>query len=234
MHDQVLRDDRTIGVLLDSLYRLRDSSRVVIVLSADHGVGTIPEVAAESKPGPRRVEVYSLMPAVRARLRAAGVDTNAVELDQQLVVMDRAAFRGKTALADSVLRWFADSARREPGVRRVDRFAALLADSLNDPIARRWSHQLRADAPVELVITLDSLSSWGGNIASHGSSYDYDSRVPIIFYGAGVRPGHYPDFVRTVDIAPTLAALAGVKPTERLDGVVLTRALARSTVPPAP
>jgi arylsulfatase A-like enzyme len=43
----------------------------------------------------------------------------------------------------------------------------------------------------------------------------------LLFYGAGVRPGRYDAFVRTVDLAPTLAALAGVKPTERLDGVVL-------------
>lgn len=228
MHDQVLRDDRTIGVLLDSLYRIRDSSRVVIVLTSDHGVGTIPEVAAASTtPGARRVELWTLLPAVRAQLRAAGVDTNAVDLDQQLVLVDRAAFRAGTLSADAVIDSFAASARRVPGVRRVDRFKALLADSLRDPIARRWSHQLPANAPVELVVTLDSLSSWGGNVASHGSSYDHDSRVPIIFYGAGVRPGRCTDFVRTVDIAPTLAALVGVKPREPLDGVVLEKAVKR-------
>jgi arylsulfatase A-like enzyme len=228
MHDQVLRDDKTIGVLLDSLYRIRDSSRVVIVLTSDHGVGTIPEVAAASTtPSARRVELWSLLPAVRAQLRAAGVDTNAVDLDQQLVLVDRAAFRAGTLSADAVIDSFAAAARRVPGVRRVDRFKALLADSLRDPVARRWAHQLPANAPVELVVTLDSLSSWGGNIASHGSSYDYDSHVPIIFYGAGVRPGRYSAFVRTVDIAPTLAALVGVKPREPLDGVVLEKAVKR-------
>jgi arylsulfatase A-like enzyme len=49
--------------------------------------------------------------------------------------------------------------------------------------------------------------------------------VPLIFYGAGVRPGRHDEFVRTVDIAPTLAAIAGVAPMERLDGVVLRAAL---------
>jgi predicted AlkP superfamily pyrophosphatase or phosphodiesterase len=226
MHDQVLRDDRMIGVLLDSLYRLRDSSRVVVVLTSDHGVGSIPEVAAASTmPTARRVELYSLLPAVRARLRAASVDTNAVDLDQQLVVVDRAAFRNASVSADSIIAWFAAAARAVPGVRRVDRFRTLLADSLRDPVARRWSHQLPPDAPVELVVTLDSLSTWGGNVASHGSSYDYDSHVPVILYGAGVRPGRYADFVRTVDIAPTLAAITGTKPTDRLDGVVLKEAL---------
>ena len=235
MHDQVLRDDRTIGVLLDSLYRLRDSSRVVVVLTSDHGVGTIPELAAATTtPAARRVELLSLLPAFRARLRAAAVDTTALDLDQQLVVVDRAAFRGSALDADSVIAQFAEAARRVPGVRRVDRFRALLADSLRDPVARRWSHQLPPDAPVALVVTLDSLSTWGGNVASHGSSYDHDSRVPLIFLGAGIRPGRYTGFVRTVDIAPTLAALAGVPATERLDGVVLRDALRERPAPHAP
>jgi arylsulfatase A-like enzyme len=35
----------------------------------------------------------------------------------------------------------------------------------------------------------------------------------------------YPEFVRTVDLAPTLAEIAGVKPGQKIDGVVLRRAL---------
>jgi predicted AlkP superfamily pyrophosphatase or phosphodiesterase len=225
MHDQVLRDDRTIGVFLDSLYRLRDSVRVVIVLSSDHGVGTIPEIAAASTtPGATRVDLRGLAGPLRTRLRAAGVDTLALVQDQQLLLVDRAAFRSAPGL-DSVLRWFADSARTIHGVRRVDRFDALLADSSSSALARRWSHQLPADAPVALVVTLDSLSTWGGNVASHGSAYDHDAHVPLIFYGAGVRPGRYGAPVRTVDLAPTLAALAGAAPGERIDGVVLRQAI---------
>ena len=225
MHDQVLRVDRTVGVLLDSLYRMRDSSRVVVVLTSDHGVGSIPEYsAAFTNSAARRVELHSLMPVVRARLRAAGVDTSAVAIEQEFVVVNRGAFRSASS-ADSLVEWLAAAVRRVPGVRRVDRFAALVADSLRDPVARRWSHQLPASAPVELIVTLDSLNTWGGNVASHGSSYGYDSHVPLIFAGAGIRAGRYTEFVRTVDIAPTLAELAGITPGERLDGLILRPAL---------
>jgi arylsulfatase A-like enzyme len=62
-------------------------------------------------------------------------------------------------------------------------------------------------------------------VASHGSPYDIDSHVPIVFYGAGVMPGKFDQFVLTVDIAPTLAKILGVKPLEKIDGVPLTRAL---------
>ena len=227
IHDDVLRLDRTVGTFLDSLYRVRDSSRVVVALTSDHGVAPIPELAGDGNgTPPERVDLAPLLSALRAGLRAAKVDTMAIDLDQQIVFMDRAAFRAASVNADSTLNEFAANLRKEPGVRRVDRYRALIADSLKDPIARRWSHQFPVTVPVELVVTLSPFSTFGGNVASHGSPYDYDTHVPLIFYGAGVRPGRYDSFVRTVDLAPTLAALAGVKPTERLDGVVLGDAIA--------
>jgi arylsulfatase A-like enzyme len=49
--------------------------------------------------------------------------------------------------------------------------------------------------------------------------------VPIIFYGARVKAGRYGEFARVVDMAPTLAAIVGVKPLEKLDGHVLRNAI---------
>jgi arylsulfatase A-like enzyme len=56
---------------------------------------------------------------------------------------------------------------------------------------------------------------------SHGSPYDYDRRVPLVFYGAGVSRGAVPERAATVDLAPTLAALLGVPAPPDLDGRVL-------------
>ena len=226
IHDQVVRVDRALGAFVDSLYRLRDSSRVTIVLTGDHGVGTIPELApATMKPAPVRVTLAGLAPALHAGLLAAHVDTNAIDLDQPIILADRAAFTKAGANADSALASLADAIRKVAGVARVDRFRALLADTLTDPIARRWGHQFPANANVELVVTLTPLSTWRGNIAFHGTPYDYDTHVPLIFYGAGVRAGRHPGFVRTVDLAPTLAALAGIPVVGAIDGVPLTAAI---------
>jgi predicted AlkP superfamily pyrophosphatase or phosphodiesterase len=226
MHDQVLRVDHAVGVLLDSLYRLRDSSRVTVVLTADHGIGTIPELApATVQPRPQRVDLRPALSRVRAGMAAARMDTLLLDMDQGLVFMDRDAFKAARLNADSVLDALATALRARPGVARVDRWSAILADSAKDPIARRWAHQFPAAAPIELVVTLTPLSIYEGIVATHGSPRDYDSHVPIIFYGDGVKPGRHDEFVRTVDIAPTLAAIAGVTPTERLDGVVLKDAL---------
>ncbi len=118
-----------------------------------------------------------------------------------------------------------------PGVARVDRFSTILRDTVSSEVARRWAHQFPWPSNLELVFTLDQLSTWGGNIASHGSPWPYDSQVPIIFAGAGIVPGQHSQFVRTVDIAPTLAQLIGVRVGERIDGVPLPVSGARANAP---
>ena len=222
IHDQVLRVDRVIGRFLDSLYAMRDSTTITVVLTADHGIGRIPELAAATtNPPSQRVSLEGLLPTVRAKLREAGVDTNAFISEQAIVLLDRAAFKRKSLDPDSLLAFYAALARKQLGVARVDVFKRVFADSATDEISRRWAHQFPSDVNVELLITLTRFSTWGGNVASHGSPYDYDSHVPIIFYGFGVTAARNDAFVRTVDIAPTLAAIVGVKPAEALDGVAL-------------
>ena len=44
LHDQILRLDRVIGSMLDSVFKLRDPSTVVVALTADHGVTPYPEI----------------------------------------------------------------------------------------------------------------------------------------------------------------------------------------------
>jgi predicted AlkP superfamily pyrophosphatase or phosphodiesterase len=59
-------------------------------------------------------------------------------------------------------------------------------------------------------------------ISSHGSPWDYDRRVPIIFWWPGIEGFEQPAAVETVDIAPTLADLIGLKIGEpKMDGRVL-------------
>ena len=60
--------------------------------------------------------------------------------------------------------------------------------------------------------------------SGHGTSYGYDTRVPILLMGDQITPGHYLAEVTPADITPTLAAIAGVT-LARTDGRVLTEAL---------
>jgi arylsulfatase A-like enzyme len=57
--------------------------------------------------------------------------------------------------------------------------------------------------------------------AQHGTVNLESRRVPILLRAPGLAPRVDQRVVRTVDIAPTLAALLGIRPMERLDGIVL-------------
>jgi hypothetical protein len=49
-----------------------------------------------------------------------------------------------------------------------------------------------------------------GYVATHGSPWDYDRRVPILFWRKGMAAFEQPQPVETVDIMPTLAGLVGL------------------------
>lgn len=232
-HENMLRLDETLGWFLDSLYKSRDSASIVIALTGDHGVQPIPELARERGQATGdeglRVSLRQQVEDVRARLRSAGADPESFLYDGELVGLDRRALARVRLNADSILAAFASAAKQVPGIARVDRLATIRnADFAVDPVARRWSHQMPDNSGVDLVITLTRYSYWSATItATHGSPYDMDASVPILFSGAGIKPGRYAVFARTVDIAPTLAALLGVKPLEKIDGVVLMDAIVR-------
>ena len=226
-HDQVLRTDKLLGIFLDSLYRLRDSTKVIVVLGADHGFTTIPELVPAGTPQRPRASLTDALIATRKKMAELKIDTAAIDVDEQIVLIDAAAFARAKQKVDPVLDFFAKTALETPGIKRVDRLESLRSkDTLTDPVARRWTHQFPPGTNVALVATLEPGSLWSEIlVASHGSPYDIDSNIPIIFYGPQFKSAKFSEFVRSVDIAPTLATVLKVKPAEKLDGSPLAQAI---------
>ncbi len=231
MHDQILRLDRSLGVFFDSLFKMRDGRRIVIALTADHGMSPLPAIKSTIYPNhdAKIVSVRAQWNAFRARLVSKGVDSSAVELeDGSVVVVEKPeAFARVRMSADSAIASFAQDVRHVDGVLRADLITALAHDdTTKDAIARRWLHMFAPDGSARMMITLTPYSYWApASYPTHGSPHDSDAHVPELFYGDGVKPGHYAGFVRVVDMAPTLAELAGVKPLEKIDGHVLRQAI---------
>ncbi|HEX8453733.1 MAG TPA: alkaline phosphatase family protein [Longimicrobium sp.] len=230
IHDQVVRLDRMLGVFLDSLYAGRDPASVVIALTADHGVAPIPEVRHPGDAARYHANLGAFTRWLGAEARRMGVDSAAFNFDDGMVAYDPDAFfragRDPAALLPEAMTRFVAWARRQPGVMHASLVKDLPRDSATNPVTRRWMHMLPPDLPVAAVVTLLPEHVWGiATYGQHGTPHDYDAHVPVIFYGSTIRPGKYARFARVVDIAPTLARIVGVRPTEALDGRVLVEAL---------
>ena len=61
--------------------------------------------------------------------------------------------------------------------------------------------------------------------STHGSPWNYDTHVPIVFAGAGLQPAIIQREVQTVDVAVTLAAFLGIKPPSGAVGKALVEVL---------
>jgi arylsulfatase A-like enzyme len=228
LHDQVLRLDRMLATFFQRLFAMRDSTRIIVALTGDHGVTAFPEVyQANTGREAGHVDLSPVVRSVQAALAARGADSGAFWFDDGPLFLNRAALAQAGVKPDSVVAGFQEAVRKLPGVARADRMEALAKqDTVKNAAARRWLHMYPPDIAVQLVVTLKPHYVWGSlPIAMHGQPSDDDAHVPIVFYGAPFKPGSYRETARVVDMAPTLAAVLGISPTERLDGQVLRAAL---------
>ncbi|HEX4693210.1 alkaline phosphatase family protein [Sphingomonas sp.] len=217
---QLANLDRTLG----KFFAMLDATGVdyVVALTADHGGNDIPERERErGVPGAARVAT-ALLPRVVGTAIAGdfglkgqllyGVVNGDIWIDPALSPADR------TRVRDEAARRY----RASPQVAAVFTHDELVAAPLPAGPPETWSLIQRARAsfvpersgdllvflkPRITAITVKNDPT--AAIATHGSIWDYDRRVPILFWRRGMKGFEQPLSVETVDIAPTLAGLLG-------------------------
>jgi predicted AlkP superfamily pyrophosphatase or phosphodiesterase len=225
IHDQLLRLDRWLGSFLDSLARVVPAERTVYVLTGDHGIISYPEytVMVRHKPA-GRVSLDGFARETAAKLEEKYETDFSFDLNGNgLLIADTAALHARGVSIDSLAAALAEQARLAPGVKHVYTPRTLAAAPPGDVDAMRWRHAIPKEIPWLFCGVTKPGFVWspGKPTAEHGTMSDQTVNVPIAFWGAGVVPHTFDDRARTVDIAPTLAAFLGVRPSEPLDGRVL-------------
>jgi hypothetical protein len=223
IHDHLLRLDRWLGGFLDSLGSRVPRRRTLLVLTADHGMTSFPEydVVVNHKAAGRMsltARVKHDEQALRTRY-GTGFD---LSFDNGILTANVAAMRARGLDVDSVANAFAFAARALRGVAKVYTPTQLAVAPAEDADAERWKRNLPPDVGW-LVATVarpgfvfsDKLTG------EHGTMQPETVAIPIAFMGPGVQAGTYARIVHSVDIAPTLARLLGVKVTEPIDGTAL-------------
>ncbi|MDP6609630.1 MAG: alkaline phosphatase family protein, partial [Vicinamibacterales bacterium] len=225
VQDILIRLDRTVGTLLDHFDAAVGPDQYVVALSADHGVMPIPEQRRARLGDAGRIPASRIVEAANAGVLAAlgTPDTVAVFEEQDLYftpgVYDR-LLASPAALAQVV-----ETIRSVEGVADVYRGDTIRERrDVGDPVERALARSYYPGRSGDLLVVLRPYWTTSTNAAGHGTSYDYDTRVPILFLGAGIAPGRYLAEVTPADIAPTLAEIAGIT-LARTDGRVLTEAL---------
>lgn len=214
--DMSIRTDRLLSDLLNELNRKVPGglARVVIAITADHGVVPVPEEmsATYRMPSKRYSEGPKASALNKGLSEKYGGGKWVLAITEPNLYLNRAlAAQRNVALAD--LR--AEAARiivQVPGVYTAFTAEQILNNQLpNWPwtsmVALNFNPKLGGDLIV--VEEPGSLFSSLPTGTSHGTPWSYDSQVPLLISGPGVRVGRYARSVTLMDLAPTLSLLLG-------------------------
>lgn len=226
VQDVLVRLDRELGRLIDKLDRDVGRGRYVVALSADHGVSPVPERVAAKGVDAGRVNTVALGRAIDEVLqRELGPGAYRTRVQHCDIYFNEGVYR-RLVETPKALEAVLALIRATPGVLRVYRGETLVAGvSDADRLGRAAALGYYPGRSGELVMLVRPYWLTSTSTTTHGTGHGYDTRVPVLLYGAGIRPGRYLQPATPLDVAPTLALLAGVTLPDA-QGRVLHEALA--------
>ncbi|MGJ5813555.1 alkaline phosphatase family protein [Paludibaculum fermentans] len=224
-----LHTDKVLDKFFTFLDKRIGMSNVVVVLSADHGVAPLPELMATRKMPGGRIQESAVLDAVTAALNAKygeskwvlGKSGPSPYLDHKLIADSKLDLEEVQQVA-------AHAVRNLPHIARVFTREELRRGlSQNDMVGQRAQNGFFYQRASDLVIVPEPYWLFEKSGTSHGTPWNYDAHVPVIFMGPGVKAGKYAGRVCVNDIAPTLTNMLEVETPSGAVGRVLTEMLVK-------
>ena len=231
IEDYYLRVDQHLEAFFGFLDEHVGPDHYVVVLSSDHGVMAMPEELQRRGHDAGRFDPQPLNQMARQIVEEAVVESLVPTMPRLLPVNGLAlGFSDPLPPPESVTalrRRIAERVEAHELVERVFTFDELAAAEIHgNDVVGRFRRSFHPDRSPDLALHYKEnyLAFPQATFTSHGSAHRYDTHVPIVFMGPGVRAGRHERRVRTVDIAPTLAMLLGISAPDDLDGEALAEA----------
>jgi predicted AlkP superfamily pyrophosphatase or phosphodiesterase len=214
--DITLRTDRMLAEFFRFLGERIGLENCTIVFTADHGVAPLPERVKARGAGVSagRVDNARLLKTCEAALNGAfGPPADGrrwLLVDESALLFFQDVLREKRveqAAAENVVR---DALRTLDFVATVFTRTELAAGRATGEFAAEMQRSFHAGRGADLYYVMKPFWVDRRTGTNHGTPYRYDAQVPLLWYGAGVKPGTYGRPVGVDDVAPTLAGILGV------------------------
>ena len=225
VEDLTLRLDRQLADFFDFLNKEVGLKNVVIVLTGDHGVAPNPEYSEFAGINARRLDGREFMNEMERKLEEKyGVGKYILDFDNGQFYFDFRTIDAK-GIPHSAVENFVG---REALKMRVGEFyytrENLLkgeAPGLAGKLVLNGFNPWRSGDVVVVPKPFDFFAE-NATGTTHGSPWDYDTHVPILFYGSMIKPGKYSGPVYVTDIAPTLCSILGIEEPSGCTGRPMT------------
>ena len=219
VEDVYLRLDKNIEDLLSVLDKKVGIGKYVVFLTSDHAVSDVPQYLKDNKIPAGLFNVALVEAGLTDFLKKYFPDKKVFDrISNQQVFLNHDAFAGdpKSSGIDLLVATELTSQYLMKVEGVADVYVANVLHSsdfgeqgLKGKVVRGFNHKRSGDIA---LVSEPNWLSWGGVTGTtHGSGYNYDTHIPIIFYGWGIKKGSSSQYHAITDIAPTLSVLLRIK-----------------------
>jgi predicted AlkP superfamily pyrophosphatase or phosphodiesterase len=240
MMDITVRTDRMLERLFNFMAQRIGLDRIVIVLTSDHGVAPLPELAVKKGGTSRggRFDPAVVVSAAEDALQAKyGTPRRPASPDRPRWIiyeswpwlyLNLAGLQDKEIQVVDAERTAQVAVRQVAGVERVLTATELQRERAAGTHNRaELSFYPGRSGNLYVVLAPYLLPEKEPEGTTHGSPWDYDTHVPLLWLGTGtgLKPGTYSGAVSQADLAPTLSRLLGIPAPSGSRGRSLTEML---------
>jgi predicted AlkP superfamily pyrophosphatase or phosphodiesterase len=219
LEDMYLRLDRSLEDFFKKLDQQVGAGNYTVFLTADHAVADVPQYLKDNRiPAGYFSDEYLqakltefLLTYFPNKTLISNISNHQIFLNQDAFQHDAKATGVDMFIATELIGKFLMSME---GVSNYYTEASLRQGSYDErtdrgDVIRGFNMQRSGD----IVYTLQPGWFESGSVqgTTHGSSYRYDTHVPILFYGKGIKKGSTAQYHTITDIAPTLSVLLNIK-----------------------
>ncbi len=230
IEDTYIRLDRVIADLLSYIDKKVGLANTVIAMTGDHGVAPVPEYMRSKGFDAARLSGREASETANKALGARfGEARWVINFINDQLYLDQKLIAEKKVDPAEAERVAGEAALKTNGVVNYFTRTQIVEGRMPvGPVARRVTNGFNRERSGEVWLITKPLCFFveGELATTHGTAYNYDTHVPVILLGAGVRPGRYNVDCSPSDIAPTLAAILDIEPPSNRTGRVLVEALA--------
>ncbi len=231
MHQMALDLDRELADFIGFLGHQIGLANVWVALSADHGVSSLPDAVKKLHIPAANLESRKLEAQINHAIATkfpAGHSAAYVKLDYPLAWLDEDAFAA-AHVREHDAEVAVGEAMKQAGLRDYYTKSQLAAgEAPNTALGRKYLNSYSPEGSWFVMGVGDIYTVGSSKGTDHASPYNYDTHVPLAFYGLPFQPGTYRADSEPVDLAATLASLLGINAPTHSVGRVLTEALAPS------
>jgi len=213
INDTYLRLDRDIARLLDALDKKIGKGNYVLFLTADHAMAEVPKYLTDNNIPGGSLPFDELKKTAEAYLNQRlgdGKWIDVVSSDQFYLNRQLIADKGLNLV--QVQNLLADFLRGQKAIAQVYTENQLDGQEFTQDIASRVQKGFYYKRSGDVAVVLEP--GWIGDMkfgSTHGSAYTYDTNIPLIWFGAGIKSGESTIHHDVTDIAATLAIILHTK-----------------------